>query len=229
MKFNKKKVFVSALAISLIAILSFGTLAWFTDSDSIKNDFMITDSENTEDADDVFSIVVYETKVDVDGNIVKDADGNPEITYDGNEYKNIAPGDVLKKDPTIKNTGKYDQWVRVKVTISNAANWLGLVRKYGLVLEKDLFTDFDGTAWRSEGVATPDANDKITFTYYLKDTLEADEEVTLFTNVTIPSVFTQEDMLAVKDFSLDILAEAVQVENTKDNAYDAFEFLGMNN
>ncbi|MBE6781043.1 MAG: hypothetical protein E7545_08705 [Ruminococcaceae bacterium] len=226
MKFNKKKVFVSALAISLIAILSFGTLAWFTDSDSVKNDFMITDSDQTTTPDDVFSIDIYETKVDEDGNVVNDANGNPETTDAGNTYKNIAPGDVLTKDPTVKNTGNYDQWVRVKVTISNADNWLALVQKYGLVLENDLFDGFDGNAWRSEGSATP-VNGAITFTYYLKDKLAPDAEVTLFEAVKIPGVFDQTDMNAIKEFSLSFVAEAVQVENTKDNAYDAFIFVGM--
>ena len=70
MKFNKKKVFVSALAISLIAILSFSTLAWFKDSDYIDNDFMITDSEQVTTPDDVFSINIYETAVDADGKLV---------------------------------------------------------------------------------------------------------------------------------------------------------------
>ncbi len=226
MKFNKKKVFVSALAISLIAILSFGTLAWFTDSDSVKNDFMIADSDETTTPDDVFSIDIYETKVDADGNVITDEEGNPEITDAGNTYENIVPGDVLTKNPTVKNTGNYDQWVRVKVTLSNADNWLELVQKYDLVLEEDLFDGFDGDAWRSEGSTTP-VNGAITFTYYLKDKLAPDMEVTLFEAVKIPSVFDQTDMNAVKEFSLSFVAEAVQVENTKNNAFDAFEFVGM--
>ena len=227
MKFNKKKVFVSALAISLIAILSFSTLAWFKDSDFVENDFMITDSEQVTDPDDVFSINIYETAVDEDGNVLKDNAGNDLITETGNTYDNIAPGDVLKKDPTIVNTGLYDQWVRVKVTVTNASAWLALVNKYNLVLERDLFTEFDNDAWQSEGAATPDANDEITFTYYLKDVLPAGDSITMFTNVTIPSSFNQEDMASIKDFSLKLVAEACQVENTKDNAFDAFEFVGM--
>ena len=44
MKLTKKKVFVAALAICLIAILSFGTLAWFSAGDSVKNEFYVADS-----------------------------------------------------------------------------------------------------------------------------------------------------------------------------------------
>lgn len=62
MKMNKKKVFTLALAVCLIAILSMGTLAWFSDSDSIKNDFMFDDSNNDGTPD--FKVDVFET----DGN-----------------------------------------------------------------------------------------------------------------------------------------------------------------
>ena len=224
MKFNKKKVFVSALAVSLIAILSFGTLAWFSDSDFVKNDFMITDSTVT-NPDEVFSVDIYETKVDADGNVVTDANGKPETTDAGSTYDNIAPGDVLTKDPTVKNTGTYNQWVRVKVTLTNAENWLALFKKYNLTLN-DLFTNIDSDAW--VGVEDYTINGgAMTFTYYLKEQLAPNQTVTLFDKVTIPEIFDQTDIYAVKEFALTFVAEAVQVENTKDNAVDAFAFVGM--
>lgn len=224
MKLNKKKVFVAALAVCLVAIISMGTLAWFSDSDFVKNDFMITDSTVT-NPDEVFSVDIYETKVDEDGNVVNDANGNPETTDAGNTYKNIAPGDVLTKDPTVKNTGTYNQWVRVKVTLTNAENWLALFKKYNLTLN-DLFTNIDSDAW----VGVEDytiTGGAMTFTYYLKDQLAPNQTVTLFDKVTIPEIFDQTDIYAVKEFALTFVAEAVQVENTKDNAVDAFAFVGM--
>ena len=45
MKMTKKKVFVTALAICLVAILSMGSLAWFNASDTITNKFKIADSD----------------------------------------------------------------------------------------------------------------------------------------------------------------------------------------
>ena len=224
MKLNKKKVFVAALAVCLVAIISMGTLAWFSDSDFVKNDFMITDSTVT-NPDEVFSVDIYETKVDADGNVVTDANGKPETTDAGNTYDNIAPGDVLTKDPTVKNTGTYNQWVRVKVTLTNAENWLALFKKYNLTLN-DLFTNIDSDAW--VGVEDYTINGgAMTFTYYLKDQLAPNQTVTLFDKVTIPTIFDQTDIYAVKEFALTFVAEAVQVENTKDNAVDAFAFVGM--
>lgn len=224
MKLNKKKVFVAALAVCLVAIISMGTLAWFSDSDFVKNDFMITDSTVT-NPDEVFSVDIYETKVDENGNAVTDANGNPETTDAGNTYDNIAPGDVLTKDPTVKNTGTYNQWVRVKVTLTNAENWLALFKKYNLTLN-DLFTNIDSDAW--VGVEDYTINGgAMTFTYYLKEQLAPNQTVTLFDKVTIPEIFDQTDIYAVKEFALTFVAEAVQVENTKDNAVDAFAFVGM--
>ena len=224
MKLNKKKVFVAALAVCLVAIISMGTLAWFSDSDFVKNDFMITDSTVT-NPDEVFSVDIYETKVDENGNVVTDANGKPETTDAGNTYDNIAPGDVLTKDPTVKNTGTYNQWVRVKVTLTNAENWLALFQKYNLTLN-DLFTNIDSDAW--VGVEDYTINGgALTFTYYLKEKLAPNQTVTLFDKVTIPEIFDQTDIYAVKEFALTFVAEAVQVENTKDNAVDAFAFVGM--
>lgn len=225
MKLTKKKVFVAALALCLVAILSMGTLAWFSDSDEVKNDFMITDSDTVTNPDDVFSIDIYETKVDADGNVVTDANGNPETTDAGNTYEDIAPGDVLAKDPTVVNTGAYNQWVRVKVTLSNAENWLALVTKYNLTFA-DLFEGIDSSAWIGVEDYTITGG-AMTFTYYLKEQLEPGNTATLFTDVKIPTEFDQTDMYAVREFSLKLVAEAVQVENTKDNAVDAFAFVGM--
>ena len=61
MKLTKKKVFVTALAVCLIAILSFGTIAWFTASDEVTNQFKVTtsDEEGTPD----FSVDLFEHKV----------------------------------------------------------------------------------------------------------------------------------------------------------------------
>ena len=48
MKVTKKKVLLASLAVCLIALLSAGTLAWFTDSEEVTNEFKIATSEDTE-------------------------------------------------------------------------------------------------------------------------------------------------------------------------------------
>ena len=59
--------------------------------------------------------------------------------------------------------------------------------------------------------------------YYLNHKLEPGKSAVLFENVFIPGEFEQDDMtFASNDFSINIKAEALQADNTGDNAMDAF-------
>ena len=55
---SKKKILSLSLVVIMIAILSFSSLAWFNDSDSVKNDFHIATSDDPSDPDDIFSVDV---------------------------------------------------------------------------------------------------------------------------------------------------------------------------
>ena len=55
---TKKKLFTLAIAVCMIAILSFSSLAWFSDDDTVTNKFQLATS--TEDKDDIFSVDVLE-------------------------------------------------------------------------------------------------------------------------------------------------------------------------
>ena len=89
MKMTKKKVFAAALAVCLVAILSMSTLAWFSAQDTVKNEFFVADSTDT-DKNDIFSVDVLE-RVDTDGNGVYDATLS---SPNGFDYKDILPGDM---------------------------------------------------------------------------------------------------------------------------------------
>ena len=209
MKMTKKMVFVVALAVCLIAVLSMSTLAWFNASDDVTNKFFVADSADTPDK--IFSVEVTET----------DEDGNP--TKDGKEYYNIAPGSVLAKDPTVKNTGAYDQWIRVRVTVTNADAWIAaLGNGYDL---GTMFGGHDETVWTrafDEGGYNGTEN-TIEYVYYLNDKLVPDETVTLFETVTIPTQLDQEDMVFIgAKFEMTIVAEAIQADNNGTTAREGF-------
>ena len=106
---TKSKILVVALAISLVAVASMGTLAWFSANDSVTNNFYIADSDDT--PDDIFSIDVWE----------RDEEGGTPV--DNIEYPDIQPGDDLYKEVNVENTGKYPQYARVIVTVSDASIW----------------------------------------------------------------------------------------------------------
>ena len=221
MKLNKKKVLALALAVCLVAILSFSTLAWFSDSDSVTNQFHTATSDD-EDPDDIFSVDIFEY-TDSDG------DGNKELVdYQDSEgdgvYNDVLPGDVLYKEPIIQNTGRYDQWVRVSITVDQATFWKNIVPA-GSDLTA-IFTpvdDFD-TLWKWGEINEDAASNTITYVYYLQKKLVKNETVGVFTNVTIPSSLTQEQIFALgtNGFSITLKADAVQADNTGDTAEEAF-------
>ena len=218
MKLTKKKVFVAAIAICLIAIVSVGTLAWFSDSKSVTNNFLVAGSED--EADKIFSVKVWEKTPESD----EDTDG-----YD---YTNILPGSVYKKEAHVENTGLYDQYIRVTVTISDAQAWVDALGANFDVA--DVFVGFDATKWthiwNNMNGATTVPSDLVYVMYY-KDVLESGKDITVFTDVKIPESLDQEDVAKFGgSFSIDVKADAVQTENVvpdgtaaEDAAWAAFK------
>ena len=211
---SKKKLLALSLVVIMIAILSFSTLAWFSDSDSMKNEFHVATSDD-DTADEIFSVDVWENTPDGD----KDQDGYV--------YEDILPGSNLKKEVFVENTGYYAQYVRVNVTITNADAWIAaLGNGYDL---GTMFGGHDETKWvRLEPGVYNGTENTYTMTFYLKDILISGQSVCLFENVVIPTQLTQNDMIFIGgQFDLTVVAEAVQVENlgidTTDDICDAYQ------
>lgn len=212
MHMNKKKLLSLSVVIIMIAILSFSSLAWFSDADEITNEFMIADSES--EPDEIFSVDVWE---DVD------EDGEADVDQDGHTYENILPGGRYYKQPYVENTGAYDQFIRVKVTVNNADAWIAaLGNGYDL---GTMFEGHDESLWtRYEPGVYNGAENTYTMTFYLNKILEPDAKEILFTHVVIPSELTQNDMVFIGgSFTLNIVAEAVQTENLGDGVDTAVE------
>ena len=234
MKMNKKKVFVAALAVCLVAIISLSTLAWFSAEDSIDNKFHFADSDQDGNVD--FSVDVVESD---------DAED------DGLVFEEILPGDTYKKDPTIVNTSssdRYSQYIRVTLTIKDPNGaWKKALeekrigdgklmktnRAVGLLGEMFQTIDLANGLWyvdggEGEAYGYDEDAKEIYWIFYYKNTLAAGESVTLFEKVTIPTGFTVEDANAMQSqFDISVKAEAVQVENLGVNrAVDAFELVG---
>lgn len=223
MKLNKKKLFVAAIAMSLIAIISIGTLAWFNATDDVTNTFKVATNEN--DTDPTFSVEVSET----------DLDGNK--TLDGVTYYDVLPGDVIDKNPTIKNTGDYTQWIRASVTMSKADKWFanGGSLKFGDVFAGSTYDVVANAATSTanwllvEETATPNANGEAVWYLYLNSELAADAEAVLFETVKIDEDFTLEEVMALGvdgEFNITVKADALQKDNTGANAVEAFTTVG---
>lgn len=226
MKFNKKKVLVVAVCISLVAIMSMGTLAWFTDSDSVTNQFMIADSDDTT-ADAVFSVTVTE-----------DTSTDGEETADGRDYADVLPGDTLSKVPVVTNTGYYDQYIRVIIDVKNYSKWFELltsnpayiggttaaqspdgrnlfIKLFFTGLEADaasgqaaiapVLSGFDPDIWDPDYTASRVNPDEDIFRYILyyndmphdiRGVVESGDAITVFTAVNIPTYMTREQAAA---------------------------------
>ena len=203
---KKNRILAAAVAICLVAILAWGTLAYFTDSDTVTNSFMTATS--TDPDQKLFDVDLYETDVDNDGNVK------------ANTYTDILPGQTMEKDPTVKNTGLYDQYVRLNVTFSNANEWKAACAAHGIADVTALFGNLN-SEWELK--ETKEENNTITYVYYLNRVLEPEQTSTLFDEVTIPESFTINDMNTLKTFTLTIVADAIQSDNNGTNAVEGFQ------
>ena len=230
---NKKKLLSLALVVIMIATISFSSLAWFTDKDAAKNDFTIGGANEEENPDKIFSVDVKEN-----------VDGEDEAV-DDMDFEDILPGDKFKKEAYITNTGSYDQYIRVVMTITDWAQIKNIVtinmddafdtnwHIYGgqARVQDDVVVDYSNTV-------LVDGN--LVVTMYLNKKLAPGETVQIMDYVSISTKATQEDFkdLAFADgFQIIFDADAAQTENILSvvddrewyNAMKTFESLAAEN
>lgn len=225
---NKKKIFVVAIAVCLIATISMGTLAWFTDEDKITNNFYVGDT--TTDADEVFGIDLWETSdTNKDGNITDDETFGKDTKDDtGITYEDILPGGRYDKNPYFTNTGIHGQYLRAIVTVTEAD-----ILKVAMIPK-----DSEVSLWDDVKLFLPGTSDKwdlgykfytnkdtFVFVYYYKEVLAGGATTEkLFDDVVIPTELTKEQAALIDNFSITIVGQVIQSENLVDvtNAKEAF-------
>lgn len=210
---NKKKLLSLALVVIMIATISFSSLAWFTDKDDVKNDFTIGGA-GQEDADKIFSMEVWE----------KGEDGTP---VEGMKFDNILPGDHHTKEAYITNTGAYEQYIRVTMTITD---W-NLIKNLVTIKMDEKFAenwhidtkavelDADGNL-KTKGHVVLNDDGELVVVMYLTKKLPAGETVDIMDYVEISTAATQHDFIdpAFADgFQIHIEADAAQTENIVTN------------
>lgn len=225
---NKKKLFIAALAICLVAIISVGTLAWFTDEDQVTNKFYVGDT--TTDADKVFGIDLWETSdVNGDGTITDDEiKGKDTKDDEGFTYQTILPGELLDKDPYLTNTGIHGQYLRAIVTVTKADILKDAMIPKGSEVsiwdEVEFFLPGTDDKWTVEYKYYTNA-DTFVFVYYYDEVLEAGATTEkLFDAVVIPTELTKEQAAEMADFEIKIVGQVIQSEHLADvaNAKEAF-------
>lgn len=214
---SKKKLLSLALVLIMLAMLSFSTLAWFTDTDSATNDFKIGGAGH-DDPDKIFSV---EVKENVDGE---------EQPVDEMDFEHILPGDKFKKEAYVTNTGSYEQYIRVTMTISDWSLINGGVTGSNGVVTINMDDDFNSN-WhivgqvqvKTDGTLVPNTTgcydeetDTLTVVMYLNKKLQPGETVHIMDYVSISTKATQDDFTAegfADGFQIEIHAEAAQTEN----------------
>ena len=185
---DKRRVLVLALAVCLTAILAIGgTLAYFTDQDSATNTFTMGAG---------VSIDLFE----------HNADGKE---VDERTYSDVVPGVAYDKDPTVRNTGSSDAWIRVNVTLTRYSVFKAAAKEYSVTDLSTIFGGHDESKWTRAGIT--EGTDSITYSYYYNASVAPGAStVPLFTSVKIPGAFTGSDLEDLSSFEIRVTADAIQ-------------------
>ena len=196
----KKKIISLCLVAALAVVAIAGTsLAYFTDKDAKTNTFTL---------------------------------GNVDIEL--NEENWAAPTAAVPdveyaKDPVVTNIGENNAWIRVDVTLSDAAAFTAAAAKHQITDLATIFAGHDETKWTLAGEPVyNNKNDTLTYSYYYNTVLAVDESTEpLFTSVTIPAVFDNDDMKEIgADFTIDVTAHAIQTADSYSTVAGAFANYG---
>lgn len=212
-----RKILVSLAALALVAALSVaGTLAYLTDSRTVKNTFTVGNIQMT----------LTETDI-------KNPTGE-RVT--SNEYK-IYPGQTYTKDPTVTIlAGSEDCYVRMLVEVEGYSSLLKALPKAAyndfyngdvFLLEK-LCSGWDSTVWKFEKVTTDTEKDTATYEFrYYKVVENSDENQVLdalFDTITVPGTVDNSALADLGKVKINVIGNAMQKEGftTADLAWDKF-------
>jgi predicted ribosomally synthesized peptide with SipW-like signal peptide len=131
MKKTKKLVLLGALAVIAIALIAGGTLAWFTDTDNVKNVFTVGD-------------------IDIEQNEVFDENVAHLLPIIDNDNPTIATN-MIQKEVDVKNIGQDDAYVQVLVAVPACLDNTAVLHIYSESAAANDWTRVDGNA-AAEGI-----------------------------------------------------------------------------
>ena len=214
MKKFAKVALVLMCAVALVVCSILGTLAYLkSTSDVAHNTFTVGK----------VAITLDETDVDVYGN--KDSE-NRVLT---NEYKLIA-GHTYTKDPTVTVAANSEEsYIRMVVTIKDIADLKAACGVTGQFMPGDFVDGWDAAKWECvDGKLINDgAAAQYTFNYTeTVDTLDGNAKVleALFESFTLPATATNDQVTALEELEIDVIAYAMQADGfgTAAEAWAAF-------
>lgn len=240
----KRKMMIIAMVVAIAAIIGSFSLAYFTDTDAIRNEFTVGEVK----IDLTEGEAVYNPTT---GNI--EATGNRLFKGDTaeadsvNDYGKIYPGMIIDKDPMIENLGDEEAYVAVKVIIDDgegditkitelfpmapcinvSALVFGGLCHTGLTYDASI-PELGANTHVDENVVVKQVYEGegkwVAYMFYKKalapkngDTIDS---VTFFEEIKIPGTWDHAQMQEFKDFSITVEAYATQT-NGFDNCVTA--------
>lgn len=233
MKTKSKALLLTLCAVLLVAASVLGTMAYLTSTDTVTNTFTVGKVEIKLDETDVTN----PTGSRVQANSYKLMPGttytkDPTVTVKaGSEesyvrmkvtFNNAKAIIALCTDPEFPDevTGVENAFplIRmVKFVETNAAKWDGIIPD-NMVDTEDMLAD-------AKYFAYDETADTLTYIFYYRETVTAPTAdvvlPVLFDSITVPEWVTGEQLKALNDFRITVIAEAIQA-GSFDNAADAW-------
>lgn len=232
----KKKIVALCLCVALAVVAIGGaTLAYFTDTDEAKNTFTVGNVEiklDETNVDDPQGDRVRENSYKLIPGVsyVKD----PTITVlEGSEdcyvrmkvtLNNASKIIAMCTDPEFAEdgpTGVEDAFPLIRMITfveENAAKWDGIIPD-NMVDTEEMLANAKYCVYDKEA-------DTITYTFYYNDVVSAADAdaalETLFDEIKVPTWVTGEQLAALEDFQINVVAEAIQTSDNFANADEAW-------
>ena len=230
MKTRSKALLLTLCAVLLVAASVLGTMAYLTSTDEVENTFTVGQ----------VMITLDEAQVNEKGQPV-DADGEVADLKDAqrvkaNSYK-LLPGHTYTKDPTIHvDAASEDCFIRAKVTLTNASEWIEIATKYADNKVENIIKGTDDNIWWVSQPAVDETANTVTYTFVYKNESHTDElgkriwtstdskDLVLFNEIAIPGGLTNDELAAVGSSKITVVAEAIQADGfeTEAAAWAAF-------
>lgn len=222
MKTKSKALLLTLCAVLLVTASVLGTMAYLTSTASVENTFTVGSVKITLD----------EAKVTTDG---KPVEGAARVAE--NSYK-LMPGHTYTKDPTIHvDAASEDCFIRAKVTLTNAKEWIAIATKYADNKVENIIKGTDDNIWWVSQPAVDNEKNTVTYTFVYKNESHTDElgkriwtstdskDLVLFNEIAIPGGLTNDELAAVGSSKITVVAEAIQADGfeTEAAAWAAFD------
>lgn len=222
MKTKSKALLLTLCAVLLVTASVLGTMAFLTSTASVENTFTVGSVKITLD----------EAKVTTDG---KPVEGAARVAE--NSYK-LMPGHTYTKDPTIHvDAASEDCFIRAKVTLTNAKEWIAIATKYADNKVENIIKGTDDNIWWVSQPAVDETANTVTYTFVYKNESHNDElgkriwtstdskDLVLFNEIAIPGGLTNEELKGVGSSKITVVAEAIQADGfeTEAAAWAAFD------